>query len=73
MLETTIVVLDFFQRLPEFEIQCGLDVDCREWIDAHLPKTVFVMPKQISNDAGSDRLMTASAVNVVWNLFDGNM
>ncbi|OQV19551.1 Trafficking protein particle complex subunit 11 [Hypsibius exemplaris] len=52
-----------YMRLPEFEIQCGPDVDCREWIDAHLPKTVFVMPKNISSgDASVDRLMTTNVV-----------
>ncbi|XP_055342747.1 trafficking protein particle complex subunit 11-like [Paramacrobiotus metropolitanus] len=39
-----------YMRLPEFEINSTADIDCREWIDSHIPKTIFVMPKDFSNE-----------------------
>lgn len=41
-----------YMRLPEFEIHSDGDLDIREWIETHLPKTVFVMPKEIPRVVG---------------------
>lgn len=45
-----------YMRLPEFEIRSNTDIDCREWIESRLPKTVFVMPKELGDVEGVTEL-----------------
>ena len=47
-----------YMRLPEFEIHSDGDLDVREWIETHLPKTVFVMPKEIPRAVVSSTMVS---------------